>query len=157
MLIGNLAADPTVRATGNGVSVCSFRVLTSDSYKDANGNWQERTEGHNIVTFDRLADICGKYLVKGKKVYIEGSIQSRSYDDKDGIKRYVTEIKANEMLMLSGGQGEGGASSYGGGESRGNYGGGNNYGSNAPATRPSAPTPPPSMEDDFGPEDDLPF
>lgn len=157
-LIGNLAADPQTRATGNGLTVCNFTVMTNEGYKDASGNWVDRAEAHRIVVFDKLADICAKYLVKGKKVYIEGSLQTRSYDDKDGVKRYTTEIKASDMIMLSRDEGQGGGNYGGAGSS--NYGGGNSGGYNRPQAA-SAPArqaaPPPAFDDDFGPEDDLPF
>jgi len=99
-LIGFLAADPQVRATGSGVTICNFVVMTNENYRDGNGQIVERAESHRIVVFDKLADVCAKYLVKGRKVYIEGSLQTRSYDDKDGNKRYLTEIRAHEMLLL---------------------------------------------------------
>jgi len=161
MLIGNLAADPQTRATGNGVTITNFTVMTNESYRDVNGNIVERSEGHRIVVFDKLADICAKYLVKGKKVYIEGSLQTRSYDDKDGIKRYTTEIKATEMLMLDRGNNEAGAGNFQSGSSSYNtgspYGGGGGYQSSGAYQTPQRATTPPPQDDDFGPDDDLPF
>lgn len=153
-LIGNLADNPTTRATQNGVTVCNFRVITNEGYKDANGNWVDRPEGHNIVTFDKLGDICDRYLVKGKKVYIEGSLQTRSYE-KDGITRYITEIKASDMLMLdrAGDQSQSTGNNYNSGSS--NYNSGNSYQNRAQQPAP-APVAAPSG-DAFGPQDDLPF
>ena len=101
MLIGNLGRDPELRYTTSGTAVATFTLATNDSWKDADGNMQERTEWHNIVAWKKLAEICGEWLKKGKKVYIEGRIQTRSYDDKNtGTKRYITEIVAEDMLML---------------------------------------------------------
>ncbi len=101
MLIGNLGKDPELRYTTSGVAVASFTIATNESWKDQDGNLQERTEWHNIVAWRKLAEICGEWLKKGKKVYIEGRIQTRSFDDKNtGAKRYITEIVADNMLML---------------------------------------------------------
>jgi len=101
MLIGNLGKDPELRYTTSGVAVATFSLATNESWRDQDGNTQERTEWHNIVTWRKLAEICGEWLKKGKKVYIEGRIQTRSYDDKNtGTKKYITEIVADNMIML---------------------------------------------------------
>ena len=101
MLIGNLGKDPELRYTTSGVAVATFSLATNESWKDQDGNLQERTEWHNIVAWRKLAEICGEWLKKGKKVYIEGRIQTRSYDDKNtGSKKYITEIVADSMIML---------------------------------------------------------
>jgi single-strand DNA-binding protein len=106
MLIGNLGKDPELRYTPSGVAVATFSIATNESWKDQDGNTQERTEWHNIVAWRKLAEICGEYLKKGKKVYIEGRIQTRSYDDKNtGAKKYMTEIVADNLIMLDGGRG----------------------------------------------------
>lgn len=103
MLIGNLGKDPELRYTTSGVAVATFTMATSESWKDQDGNAQERTEWHNIVAWRKLAEICGEWLRKGKKVYVEGRIQTRSYDDKNtGAKRYITEIVADQIIMLDG-------------------------------------------------------
>jgi single-strand DNA-binding protein len=102
MLIGNLGADPEVRYTPSGTKVTSFRIATSEKRKDKDGNRQEHTEWHQIITFGKLADICGEYLAKGKQVYVEGRIQTRSWEDRDGQKRSTTEIIASDMKMLGG-------------------------------------------------------
>lgn len=99
--IGNLTAAPELRFTQSGVSVCNFSIACNERYKDREGNQQEKVEFVNIVVWRGLADVCGKYLVKGQMVYIEGKIQTSSYDDRDGNKKYKTEIVANEMQMLS--------------------------------------------------------
>jgi single-strand DNA-binding protein len=101
-LIGNLGKDPELKYTPSGVAVATFSIATSESWKDQDGNQQEKTEWHNIVAWRKLAEICGEYLKKGKKVYLEGKLQTRNYE-KDGIKRYVTEIVADQLIMLDGG------------------------------------------------------
>ena len=100
ILIGNLGADPEVRYTQNGTAVANFRIATTETWKK-DGEKEEQTEWHRIVTFARLAEICGEYLSKGSKVYIEGRIQTRKWEDRDGNPRYTTEIVAREMKMLS--------------------------------------------------------
>ena len=102
ILVGNLGQDPELRYTGSGTAVCNLRLATNESYKDAAGEWVERTEWHSIVAWSRLAEICNEYLKKGSQVYFEGSLQTRSYEDKDGNTKYVTEVKAKEMMILSG-------------------------------------------------------
>lgn len=100
ILIGNLGKDPELRHTASGKAVATFPLATNRTWSSADGTSQEQTEWHNIVAWDRLAEICQQYLQKGKKVYIEGRIQTRSWDDKSGQKRYMTEIVANQMVML---------------------------------------------------------
>ena len=102
MLIGHVGKDPEVRFTGSGTPVASFSLATNESWKDAEGNQQERTDWHNIIAWKKLAEICGEWLKKGSKVYIEGRIQTRDYEDKNtGAKKYITEIIASSMRMLS--------------------------------------------------------
>jgi single-strand DNA-binding protein len=105
-LIGNLGKDPELKYTNSGVAVATFSLATSDSWKDQEGVMQERTEWHNIVAWRKLAEICGQYLKKGSQVYIEGKIQTRNYLDKEGVKKYITEIVADQLLMLGGGGGK---------------------------------------------------
>jgi len=100
ILIGNLGQDPELRYTSSGVAVASFSMATSESWKDQDGNVQEKTQWHKLVAWRKLAEIVGEYLKKGSKVYIEGRIQYRSYDDKNGVKRDITEIVVDQMLML---------------------------------------------------------
>ena len=100
IIVGNLGADPESREAG-GSTVCNFRVATNESYKDSTGTLVDKTEWHSVVTWGKLAEICGTYLKKGSQVCIEGSLQTRSYE-KDGVTKYATEIKAREMVMLSG-------------------------------------------------------
>lgn len=112
ILIGNLGQDPELRYTNSGTAVCNFRIATNESYKDSSGQMVDKTEWHNIVTWARLAEICGEYLRKGSQVYIEGSLQTRSYDDRDGNTKYITEIKAREMQMLGSRGGDGASGGY---------------------------------------------
>ena len=100
ILIGNLGQDPELRYTSSGVAVASFSMATSESWKDQDGNVQEKTQWHKLVAWRKLAEIVGEYLKKGSKVYVEGRIQYRSYDDKNGVKRDITEIVVDQMLML---------------------------------------------------------
>ena len=102
ILIGNLGRDPEVRYMPNGDAVCNFSIATTDQWKDKSGQRQERTEWHNIIMFRKLAEIAGEYLTKGRPVYIEGRIQSRKYNGKDGIERTAFEIVADQMQMLGG-------------------------------------------------------
>jgi single-strand DNA-binding protein len=131
ILVGRLGKDPEIRSTPGGKTVAKFTVATDERYTDRNGEKQDRTEWHNIVAWDRLGEICGQYLKKGKLVYIEGSLRTDSWDDKEsGQKRYRTEIIAREMKMLDrrGDEGGGGqGQSYGGG-----YSGARKGGSSAP-------------------------
>lgn len=102
ILIGRLGQEPVLRYMANGEAVCNFSVATSESWKDKNGQRQESTEWHNVTMYRKLAEIAGEYLTKGSQVYLEGKIQSRKYQGKDGIERTAYEIIANEMKMLGG-------------------------------------------------------
>ncbi len=102
ILVGNLGKDPEVRYLEGGTAVANFTVATSETYKDKNGNKIEQTEWHNVVVWRGLAEIAEKYLRKGNQVYIEGRLRTRAWDDKDGVKRYTTEIIADNMTMLGG-------------------------------------------------------
>ncbi len=123
MLIGNLGKDPEVRFTPGGQAVARFSLATSEVFNDREGQRQERTEWHNIVVWGKQAETCGQYLAKGRQVFIEGSIRSRSYDDKDGNKRYITEVNAQRVQFLGGRGGEGGGGRAGGGGGGGGGGG----------------------------------
>jgi len=107
MIIGNLTRDPEVRTTNNGQQVASFGVATNHVWTDSSGQKQEKAEFHNIVAWGKLADICGQYLAKGRKVYIEGRLQTREWQGQDGAKRNRTEIVAENMIMLDRGNGAG--------------------------------------------------
>jgi single-strand DNA-binding protein len=114
IIVGNLGGDPEVRYTPSGSAVANFNVATSESWKDKNtGEKKERTEWHRIVVWGKLGELCGEYLSKGRQVYVEGRLQTRSYDDKDGVKRYMTEIIATDVQFL--GSKESGGSRSGGG------------------------------------------
>lgn len=114
ILVGRLGKDPEVRYTPSGAAVANFSLATDESWKDKSGEKQQRTEWHNVVAWNKLAEICGQYLNKGKLVYIEGKLQTREWDDKDGNKRRTTEVVASEMVML-GSKAEGGGSGGSGG------------------------------------------
>lgn len=100
ILVGRLGADPEIRYTQDGTMVVNFNMATDLRWKDKNGEWVTKTEWHRIVAFRKLAEICSSYLAKGKLIYVEGRIQTRAWEDKDGVKRYTTEIIANDMKML---------------------------------------------------------
>lgn len=110
MLIGNLGRDPEIRYTTSGQAVANFTLATTEKYTNKAGERQEDTEWHRIVAWGRLAEICGEYLTKGRMVYIEGSIKTRSWEDKEGNTKYTTEIVARNMQMLGGQGGQGGRS-----------------------------------------------
>ena len=147
ILIGNLGSDPEVRYTPDGVPVANFNLATSESWNDRNtGERQERTEWHRLVLWRKLAEIAGQYLKKGARIYVEGKLQTRSWDDQSGQKRYTTEVVVNDMQMLdSRSEGGGGGSGYSDRPA-----GGQNAG---PAAQSEAPPPPGPGGDD----DDLPF
>jgi single-strand DNA-binding protein len=119
ILLGNVGKDPEIRSTGGGTMVANLTLATSDRFQDAQGNWQDKTEWHNLVAFKRTAEIIRDYVKKGSKLYVEGKIQTRSWDDKEtGAKRYRTEIIVNDLSLLSGredGSGPYNRSSQGGG------------------------------------------
>jgi single-strand DNA-binding protein len=144
ILVGNLGADPDTRYMPSGKAVTNIRIATSDSWKDKQtGDTQERTEWHSVVLFDKLGEIAAEYLRKGSQVYIEGSLKTRKWQDKEGKDRYTTEIVARDMQML-GGRGGAGGSGGGGGESR------------APRSAPSEDrAPAAATEEEF--DDDIPF
>lgn len=113
-IIGNLVRDPEVRTTSNGQSVVNFSVATDRRWKNADGQVQEQTEFHNVVAFGKMADICAQYLHKGSKVYVDGRLQTRSWEGEDGVKRYRTEIVLENMIMLDKkGDSTGSVGSYG--------------------------------------------
>jgi len=117
ILIGNLGRDPEVRSLESGAKVANFPIATTEYYKGKDGarvkGGGEQTEWHNIVLWNNLADLAEKYLKKGNSVYIEGRIRTRSYDDKDGVKKYITEIFGNQMTFLGGPRGDGGGAAEG--------------------------------------------
>jgi len=161
IIVGNLGNDPEVRYSNNGAAIANISVATSDSWKDKNtGERQERTEWHRIVMFNRLGEIAGEYLKKGSKVYIEGKLQTRKWQDQQGQDRYSTEIVADQMQMLDSrgaGGGMGGGQGGGGGYQQApqnQFGGGQQQGGGqgqSPQQQQSAPQP----ANDF--DDDIPF
>jgi single-strand DNA-binding protein len=163
ILIGNLGRDPEVRYTPNGAAICNVTIATSRNWKDKNsGERMEETEWHRVVFYDRLAEIAGEYLKKGRPVYVEGRLKTRKWQDKDGVEKYTTEIIADQMQMLGGrdGGGDEGGGGGGGGYSRSSEGGGGGGGGSRPAARaPAASKPAPQKSstgfDDM--DDDIPF
>ena len=139
-LIGNLGKDPEIKYTPQGTAVAKITIATNERFKDKSGEWQDRTEWHNVVLWQRMAEIAGEYLKKGGKVYIEGRLQTRSWDDKQtGQKKYMTEIVASDMILL-GGRGEGGGGDFGG-SSRGASASGNNFDQRVPEPQHDAAGP----------------
>ncbi len=130
-LLGNVGKDPEMKATQGGMVIAQLALATADRQKDQTGNWVDKTEWHNLVCFSRTAEIVRDYVKKGTQLYIEGKIQTRSWDDKEsGQKKYRTEILVNELTLLGGrGGGEGGGSQYSGGSSSSRE-GGSSYGGN---------------------------
>jgi single-strand DNA-binding protein len=144
ILLGNVGKDPEIRSTGGGTMVANFTLATTDRQKDAQGNWQDKTEWHNLVAFQRTAEIVRDYVKKGSKLYVEGKIQTRSWDDKEsGQKRYKTEILVNELTLLGGK----GGSSEGGSYAKSNTA---SYGGSTPASQPD-------YADTGITDDDIPF
>jgi len=165
ILVGNLGADPETRAMPSGATVANLRIATSESWRDKqSGEQQERTEWHRVVLFGRLGEVAAEYLKKGSQVYIEGSLRTRKWQDKQGVERYSTEIVGNEMQMLGGrGGGGGGMGAPGGGGGGSAAGSGQTAGSSG-GGRGSDPFPeeysqsggsPGGARDDF--DDDIPF
>ncbi|WP_263379160.1 single-stranded DNA-binding protein [Granulicella paludicola] len=152
LLLGNLGKDPEIRTTPNGMTVATFSLATAERAKDSTGNWVDKTEWHNLVAFQRTAEIIRDYVKKGSQVFIEGKLQTRSWDDKtSGEKKYRTEILVNELTLL-GGRGEGGGSSSGSGSYSGSR------SSSAPATSSSASyASTPDYGDQQITDDDIPF
>jgi single-strand DNA-binding protein len=154
ILVGNLGKDPEVRYLDENTPVANFSVATSDSYKDRNGNRVDTTEWHNVVLWRGLAQVAEKYLKKGSRIYVEGKLRTRSWDDKDGNKRYTTEIVADQMVMLDGREG-------GGGEYAGGYAprqaasGPSAEGQDRPAAQPAGSPAGGDGGQDY--EEDLPF
>lgn len=117
-LIGNLGQDPDMRSTASGAAVTNLRIATTERRKDRDGNWTDHTEWHSVVAFGRTAENVGKYCRKGKQIYVEGRLQTRKWQDRDGRDRYSTEVVADNIRFLGGGAGQGQSQ----GQSRGNYG-----------------------------------
>jgi single-strand DNA-binding protein len=148
ILIGNLGKDPEVKYTPQGTPVAKLTLATNERYKDKGGEWQDRTEWHNVVLWQRLAEIAGEYLKKGSKVYIEGRLQTRSWDDKQtNQKKYMTEVVANDLVLL-GGRGEGAGAESSGGRAR-SAAAGNNFDQRAPEPEPAGAAASPITDEDI--------
>lgn len=139
ILLGRLGKDPELRYTGSGTAVCNLRLATDESYKDASGEWKEKTEWHSVVAWAKLAENCNEYLSKGSQIYVEGFLQTRKWEDRDGKERYSTEVKAKEVVFLSGR--------------------GDKPGADQTASTSGKSTGPTGTADggEFAPDDDLPF
>jgi single-strand DNA-binding protein len=149
-LLGRLGKDPEMRATAGGMTIASFTLATSDRRKDAQGTWQDSTEWHNLVAFQRTAEIVRDYCKKGSQIFVEGKIQTRSWEDKEsGQKKYRTEILVNELSLLDS-KGGGGSGEGGGSYAKSNTA---SYGSSAPAAAAAAP----DYADQGITDDDIPF
>lgn len=173
ILIGNLGADPEVKYTPDGAPVANFNMATSESWTNKSGERQERTEWHRIVMWRKLAEIAGQYLRKGSKIYVEGKLKTRSWEDQSGQKRYMTEVEVNDMQMLDsrgdaggGGGMQGGGMQGGGAQGGGMQGGemqgggaqgGGAQGGGAQGGGGGAPGPDYSQPVGQGDDDDLPF
>ncbi|HKB75128.1 MAG TPA: single-stranded DNA-binding protein [Myxococcales bacterium] len=143
ILVGNLGKDPEVRYTPGGQAVANFTIATNENWTDKSGQKQERTEWHRIVVWGKQAELCGEYLSKGRQVYLEGRLQTREWTNKEGAKQYTTEVVANQVVFLSGGE-----RGQGRGASRGT------------AAPEEFGSPPPAMDEGASPkaaEDDIPF
>jgi single-strand DNA-binding protein len=163
IIVGNLGADPETRYLPSGDAVTSIRVATTDRYKDKqSGEMREATEWHSISFFGKLAEIAGQYLKKGSQVYVEGSLRTRKYTDKNGVEKYATDIRADTMQMLGSRQGMGGegGSGGGGGYSRGGSEGGYSRpaaSAQRPAAAPAAAGKPAASSGFDDMDDDIPF
>jgi single-strand DNA-binding protein len=163
IIVGNLGRDPEIRYTPNGSAVCNVGIATTRSWKNKDsGDKAEETEWHRVVFYDKLAEIAGEYLKKGRSVYVEGRLKTRKWQDKDGVEKTTTEIVATDMQMLGSREGMGGGSSAAE-EDRGSYGegGGSSSQRPAPASRPAASAtsrPPAKSSTGFdNMDDDIPF
>lgn len=148
-IIGNLTRDPELKQIPSGQSVCTVGLATNRIWKDKSGEKKEQVEYHNVVVWGKLAEICGQYLKKGQKAYFEGRLQTRDWEGQDGVKRYRTEIVAENMIMLGGGRGAGGGGDFDGG----------GFSQNSPESSPSVsdePTAAPNPDDEIKIED-IPF
>ena len=139
ILVGNLGADPEVRYMPSGEAVVNLRLATTDTWKDKDGNKQESTEWHRVAFFGRQAEVCGQYLRKGSQIYVEGSIRTRKYTDKDGVEKYATEVRGERMQMLGSRQA------------------GDSATAPRPASQPAAQQAAPAGNFDAGFDDDMPF
>lgn len=142
ILIGRLGGNPEIRYTPGGAAVANFNIATSENWNDKSGQKQERTEWHRIVVWSKLAELCNQYLTKGRQVYIEGRLQTRQWDDKDGNKRYTTEVVANAVQFLGSNAAQGAGAGAGAGAE--------NY-------APQSGGPAPEMADSSFTEDEIPF
>jgi single-strand DNA-binding protein len=166
ILVGRLGQDPELNYTNSGTAVCNLRMATGDSYTNRDGERVDTTEWHDVVAWGGLGETCGEYLEKGRQVYVEGSLQTRSWEDRDGNKRYSTEVKARDVVFLSGGDGGGRRGGSGGKNNRMNQDSGpDNFdqrrqprkGQQQSKGQSGGSGQSQQQEDSFEPDDDLPF
>lgn len=161
ILIGNLGKDPEVRYFPSGDAIANATIATTESWKDKQtGEQKEATEWHTVVFPGKLGEIAGKYLKKGSKVYVEGSLRTRKWQDKEGKDRYTTEIRVQDMQMLDGKPGGGGSAPMGDDSRSGGYGGGSSYGGGSRSAAPARSAPPPQQNHEADApfeDDDIPF
>ena len=151
ILLGNLGKDPEVKYTQSGMAVARFSLATTERAKDKDGNWQDKTEWHNLVAFGRTAEVAGEYLKKGRTIYIEGALRTSSWDDKEsGQKKYRTEVIVNDLVMVGGQRDGGEGGGYSG--SRGGARSGNNFDQRAPEHEES-----PAPASETITDEDIPF
>lgn len=160
ILIGNLGQEPELRYTGSGTAVCNMRLATNESYTNRDGEEVNKTEWHNVVAWGRLGEVCNEYLDKGSQVYFEGSLQTRSWEDRDGNTRYTTEVKAREMMFLDSNR-QGAPAGEEGFSQEGSY-QDDDFDQRPSPQQPAGPGPQQSQqsgdeEDTFEPDDELPF
>ncbi|MBS1958516.1 MAG: single-stranded DNA-binding protein [Bdellovibrionales bacterium] len=140
ILIGNLGQNPEVRYSPSGQAVCNLSIATNEAWTDKNGQKQEKTEWHRAVVFSKLAELCGQYLQKGRQIYLEGKLQTRQWQDKDGQTRYTTEVVAQTIQFLGGNAGAGQGRGNNDYSQNQNYGGGQQAGGNNYSSGPAAPS-----------------
>jgi single-strand DNA-binding protein len=155
ILIGNLGKDAEIRATGGGTTIANLRLATTDRRKAADGTWEDHTEWHSVIAFGKIADVMERFGKKGKMLYVEGRLQTREYTDKDGNKRWSTEVVANEIRLLGGRTDEAGAGSSG------SYGSGGSSSGRSQGQRSGGgertPPPPSHASENLDDDDNIPF
>ena len=156
ILVGRLGQNPEVRYTPSGAAVANFSVATNESWSDKNGQKQERTEWHRVVVWGKLAELCAQYLAKGRQCYVEGRLQTREWQDKDGVKKYSTEVQAQTVQFLGATQGAGAGASAGGSSPEASDRGAGQFSAPQSGSMPQQSSMPQQGEPSFT-EDDIPF
>ncbi|PQJ26745.1 single-stranded DNA-binding protein [Salinibacter sp. 10B] len=156
ILIGNVGQEPELRYTGDGTAVCNLRIATNESYTNRDGEEVQKTEWHTVVAWERLAEICNEYLGKGSQVYVEGSLETRQWEDRDGNERYTTQVKAREVMFLDSNRQAGPGEQS---ERQRSQGGGQSFDEGPPQQdqQENAGSQGATGEETFEPDDELPF